>query len=648
MRLRIRTIFGIFLRGGAAALVLVGSLSSGQSPAASKVPDAQDLVSYVKQTIAWYRQVNSEPQLATEPGDLVFLNDSRSLGDQIARLSVEFAKAEAPLVNTGSAAATAPAQDQGGGPSRYQALVVSTAKADHQVQQSRAQLDSLKAKLAGATGAKRRSLEAAVSETESELELAQTRRDALRRMVEFISGATGRSGDAAGLQSQIEELERALPPVAKAESSGSPTAASSVPARVEPSGILALITDLRALARKRAALDEGIRLTDALADGAKVFRTPMVAELKRLAGEGDALTNEPDSDDPGVLAQQKEALDFVTTQFKQLANTLLPLGKQRILLDLYKNNLVNWRHTVQGEYSAELRSLLLRLAVLGMVLAAVVGASELWRRAILRYVHDAKRRHQFMLLRRILLWVVIVTVVAFAFATELGSLATFAGLLTAGIAVALQNVILSIAGYFFLIGSRGVRVGDRVQISGITGEVVDIGLVRLHLMELANSGAAAQPTGRVVVFSNSVVFQPTGGFFKQIPGTNFIWHEIKLTLAADSDYRAVEQRLMGAVETVFAEYRENMEHQRQRMERALTSVAVNTLRPQSRLCLTQSGLDVVIRYPLELEKAAEVDDRITREVLDAIERRPKLRLVGSGTPNIQPVTEPARASKSSD
>ena len=70
-------------------------------------------------------------------------------------------------------------------------------------------------------------------------------------------------------------------------------------------------------------------------------------------------------------------------------------------------------------------------------------------------------------------------IVAVAFASELGTITTFAGLMTAGIAVALQNVILSVAGYFFLIGKYGVRVGDRVQVAGVTGDVVDIGLVRL-------------------------------------------------------------------------------------------------------------------------------------------------------------------------
>src|SRR5262249_2600206 len=210
------------------------------------------------------------------------------------------------------------------------------------------------------------------------------------------------------------------------------------------------------------------------------------------------------------------------------------------MIDLYKKNLARWRNTAQSEYSVELKSLILRAVVLGFALAAVFTLAEVWRRATYRYVKDIRRRYQFLLLRRIVMWFAVGLTIAFALATEIGSLATFAGLITAGIAVALQDAILAIAGNFFLFGDNGVRVGDRIQIFGVTGNVVDIGLVRLHLVELGGTATDPQPTGRVVVFSNSIVFQPTASFFKQIPGTNFAWHEVKLILAPDNDYNHAE------------------------------------------------------------------------------------------------------------
>lgn len=138
-----------------------------------------------------------------------------------------------------------------------------------------------------------------------------------------------------------------------------------------------------------------------------------------------------------------------------------------------------------------------------------------------------------------------------------------------------------------------------------------------------------------------MVFQPTASFFKQIPGTSFVWHEVSLTLAPESEYTLAEKRMIGAVEKVFADYRESIERQHREMERTL-SVAVAVPKPRSRLRLTQTGLEVVIRYPAELENAAEIDDRITRELLRALDEKPKLKVVGTGVPNIQPVTDEAR------
>ena len=617
--------------------------SSGPGPSS---PDAQSVISFLNQTIVWYRQLNTQQEVATEPGDVVFLNQNRQLADQVVRLSFDFARADAQLLSAkGNAGAEVTPGASGAG--RYQSLVTMVAKADQQVKAKQQELAGLRAQLDAASGRRRATLASTMAETQSELDLLQARRDSLRSMIEFVSGRNISGLSSGSLQAEIEDLARTIPAAAtEPGKSVSPQAASvAVNARkAEPSGILALLTDLFGLRRRIGILDQGMAQTSSLANAAKTMRAPLVGTLRDLVKRGDVLSNQPDSQDAAVLAQQKQQLDELTAQFKQLSGVVLPLAKQSILLDLYSRSLANWRDSVHSQYISEGKSLALRLIVLAVILGFVFVLSSIWRKATFRYVQDVRRRYQFLLLRRIVVWSLIAVIVAVAFASELGTLATFAGLLTAGIAVALQNVILSVAGYFFLIGKYGVRVGDRVQIAGVTGEVVDIGLVRMHLMEIG-SGSWGTPTGRMVVFSNSVVFQPTAGLFKQIPGTRFDWHQITLTVAAESDYHQVEERLTGAVNAVFEHYRERMERQRHSMEKSLGPLSVNSLHPETRLRLAQGGLEVVIRYPVELDEANKIDDRIAREVLDAINRPPKLKLVGSGTPNIQAVHEakPAEA-----
>jgi small-conductance mechanosensitive channel len=273
---------------------------------------------------------------------------------------------------------------------------------------------------------------------------------------------------------------------------------------------------------------------------------------------------------------------------------------------------------------------LLKLAVLTVLIGLVIILGEVWRRATFCYVHDGRRRYQFLLLRRIVIWVAIVIIIILAFASQLGSAVTFAGLLTAGVAVALQNVIVSIVGYFFLIGKYGLRVGDRVQISGVTGEVVEIGLVRIHLMELGGPGGN-QPSGRVVAFSNSIVFQPTAGVFKQIPGTSFGWHELKVTLAADTDYHTARERITQAVESVLAKHKGDMDAQRRLMEMNLSPVSSADLGSRIRLHYTSSGIEATVRFPVQIEKAAETDDQLMRELLASAEREPKLKVISTET-----------------
>src|SRR5262249_40049066 len=251
------------------------------------------------------------------------------------------------------------------------------------------------------------------------------------------------------LQVQIEELARTVPAATdtgkpSANSSAANAGAAAAPGRKEePSGILALISQLFALHQRVRVLDDSLTLTDGLVQSATSLRAPIVAQVRDLVEKGNQISAEPDSTDTTVLAQERQNLDALTAQYKQASASLMPLGRQAILLEIYRRNTTNWRGSVNSEYQSAIKGLLLRLGGLGIILGVVLAISELWRRATFRYITDARRRNQFMVLRRIVLWSLIAMIVAIAFASELGAITTFAGLLTAGIAVALQNVILS-------------------------------------------------------------------------------------------------------------------------------------------------------------------------------------------------------------
>jgi small-conductance mechanosensitive channel len=612
--------------------------SQPQPPAAAAatgLPSTDQILQYLRQTIEWHEQLHEEEQLANTSEESTFLSDERQAAKQILQLSFDFAKAAAKLISRQAAPSST---DESPDVPGYSGLSKAAAQTDQVVKETQTELEETKRKAQTATGQKQQQLQSTADELQSELNLAKARSETYKNILQFVGSGAGTS-----LPSQINQLQQTVPELSEAKPTSAPAPAAVATARnPNPSGILELITNLFSLSSKMRSLDEAMAATDKLTDTAKNLRNPIVKNMIAAAHRGEELAKAADTASPAELEQQKRELDALTANFKDISSVVVPLGQQNLSLGVYKETLTRWKDSVHKEYWDELRGLIIKAVGLGIALAVVFTLGELWRKATLRYVKDIRRRYQFLLLRRIVLWCAVGITIAFALATEIGSLATFAGLITAGIAVALQNVILAIAGYFFLVGKYGVRVGDRVQISGVTGNVVDIGLVRLQLMELASTGNDRQPTGRVVVFSNSIVFQPTASFFKQVPGTNFVWHEVTLILSPDSDYHQAEERMLGAVKKVYSTYSSNMEEQHRHMEQSF-ALSVDIPQPKSRLRLTQTGLEVVIRYPLELERSAEIDDQISRELLIALEKPPKLKLVGSGTPNIQPVVDGAPA-----
>jgi small-conductance mechanosensitive channel len=166
----------------------------------------------------------------------------------------------------------------------------------------------------------------------------------------------------------------------------------------------------------------------------------------------------------------------------------------------------------------------------------------------------------------------------------------------------------------------------------VTGDVIDIGLVRIYLMELAGAGGDRHVTGRIVVFSNSVLFQPSA-LFKQMPGTEYVWRTVTLTLTPESDYQLAESRLMEAVDSVYRDYQESIERQHAAFERSV-DVKVSAPHPEGRLRLSDAGLEFSARYPAEMRSAATIDDRVIRALYEAIANEPKLALAPSGAPKV--------------
>jgi small-conductance mechanosensitive channel len=582
---------------------------------------AAAVIQMLDATVDWYRTLGIQQQIADEPSDLLSLSENRLIANQVVGLAFDVARASADQLVESPADAAAGNQAS----ASAQTLAARQEKLNAQVVSIQNEMDSMRAKLAAAPKNAKPALQSKAAELQGELDLVNAKKSMIGSIVAAVNGSGAK--DAGSLRSQIDAMAVALPSAGPSPSAGAaaPTAqhpasaptSSAAPAAASRFGVWDEAADVFKLSQKVSSIDAVDRRTQALQTALGEIQSKLVEQLRALSARGDALMAQADNDNAGGLAVTRDQLDALAGQFKQASVLFVPLRKQAALLDQYRRNLKSWRDAVEDQSRSALKSLGIRAGVLALILGAVFALAELWHRGVIKYIQDSRKRYQLLLLRRIALWTLVVMIIGFTFASELGSIVTFAGLITAGLAVAMQSVLVSIVGYFFLIGKYGIRVGDRVQIGEVSGEIIELGMVRMYLMELAGRGSSV-PTGRVAAFPNSVVFQVTTGLFKQIPGVSFAWHDITLALPTEGDYESIKQQLFKAANEALAEYREEIQRQTRELQRTTLSSAGGDALPTVQLSYSAKGVDAHVRYPVQLSHAAEIDERVSRALLQVI------------------------------
>jgi small-conductance mechanosensitive channel len=619
------------------------STAPGQ-PAAKPPLTAGQVLGHVNQTVDWYRQTQDVERLPELAQDVVAYDRLRQAALAVVQRAFAFGHAAVPLV----AANTAPgaAQPQAG-------LNQAIARINDRITALQAQLSQIDSRLAGASGQARTALRAQRNDINAALALEREVQSTLADLQRFQTSAlVTQAHGPQDLLGQIEDLERSVPEARQAagggnasanpnsQSDGSRATASkaanaTAPAgspssnfRPESAGIIALIGEWFSLEGANGRLGSLASATNRMEKELAALRAPLIAQARSLISADTAAI---DTQDTAQLDSVRLQLEDAANRFKQLATLLVPLGDQNFVLDDARGAIREWRDTIGGRLDTVGRYLLVKAGLLAFGIAVVLVISEISKRATFRYSRDVRRRSQFQTLRRVAVGVALVFVLVFGLVSQLGSLATYVGFLTAGLAVALQNVILSIVAYFFLIGRYGVRVGDRITLAGVTGRVVDIGLIRLYLMELA--GTDLHSTGRVVVMSNSVLFQPQA-LFKQIPGANYPWHTVSVTLAASVDMQAAQKRLEAAADSVYEHYRGAIEEQHAAVQR-LIDFETSLPRPEVRVGFAENGLEFAVRFPVQAGREATIDQMMLQAVRDALAQEPKLPVATGGEPSLK-------------
>ena len=605
-----------------------GAPQAHGAPSATTAPapiSADKIIPALDETVDWYRTLGIQEQAATEPSDWSIYYENRQIAIQVIGLAFQAARAAADLIDRQQPAAAPAAADA---PVSSQALAAAREKFEAQGKQVQAELDSEQALLSKASAKPKREAQEKIAELRAELNLIDTKKDVLASITSVVKGAEAAGAHA--LRARIEAMavaspaaNAALPAAGAAPSSTGGAASTSIPSTAAApatrpasprSGLWDLGANVFKLSDKSGTVASIDERTRALQKTLTQIRAPLIDQMRALSARSDALIAQAGSAGGAAFDGEHDQVKELAAQFRQIAAILIPTDQQITLLNQYRRNLASWHIVVESQSRNAMKALAIRLGVLLGILVVVFALAELARRTVLGYVQDMQRRHQLVLISRIVHWSLVAVIVGFAFVGELGSVATFAGLLTAGVALAMQSVLVSIVGYFFLIGKHGIRIGDRVQIGQVTGEVIDLGLLRMYLVELGGAGSPG-PTGRVVAFANSVVFQVTSGLFKQIPGVDLFWHEITLNVPPDADPAAIKTQLLAAALEALEDYREEIERQSREIRRATASSYGGDTVPTVRLKFSAGGVVAQVRYPVHLQNAADIDERMWHALL---------------------------------
>lgn len=323
-------------------------------------------------------------------------------------------------------------------------------------------------------------------------------------------------------------------------------------------------------------------------------------------------------------ADRQMATSAKLEQHKELADRAIAIVKrQGVLMQEDTEKLASWTAEALTERNESLVRVSSRIGIVLLFVVLILFVAHYLKKLPYRFAREGKNLYYFQKLINFTSSLIIVLIILLNFVGDFGGLSAVVGLAGAGLAIALQDPIVSLVGWFLIIGKFGVSVGDRVEINGVKGDVIDIGLLRIAVLEVGNWVSAEQSTGRVVFFPNSFIFK--NHYFNYSTGNSFIWDEIRIRVTHESDWKTAKQIIESVATRVSQAFVDEAKTQQQRVAQQF-HINLGTLTPYVYVSIAESGVDLLLRYLTAIRKRRATQDEICREILEAFEREPGIGL----------------------
>jgi small-conductance mechanosensitive channel len=447
----------------------------------------------------------------------------------------------------------------------------------------------LTAEEAKATGSKKEALDDQLDAAKAELELTDDEVD------DASQDLIGAGGDAKWRLEQLAQQHKA------ASESVDRAARVNVAPLPEQFGLIHRYQQWNALQQKRNLLlrakEEAQAAGDTLAaehdaldariDAVKLASPDLAAHAKKGAASNAASSRKGRSHEESVaaLAGVKE----IVSEQKDLATFDKRRDYQKQIAAIYGQ----WIAVVEARQAAVVNRALLGIVVI-LLIAGVGLFFGSWMDKLVNQLSMDRRQVQSLhTVTRVSLQVVALLLILVVIFGPPGQLGTFLGLAGAGLTVALKDFIVGFIGWFVLMGKNGIRLGDWVEINGVTGEVVQVGPFHTVLLETGNWTDSGHPTGRRVTFTNSFAIE--GHYFNFSTSGQWLWDELQIFLPPGLDpypmIDAIQKKVLEATQ-------ETAEQAKQEWSRSTNSrdMGAISVAPAISVKPVVGGIEVAVRY----------------------------------------------------
>jgi len=363
-----------------------------------------------------------------------------------------------------------------------------------------------------------------------------------------------------------------------------------------------------AFAEKRDALESNIKTKTQVDPG-----TPGAGRTLPAGGGSTSSSHEASADLVDATKRRSAAV-------KALTNLEERIEDQKNLAETYRK----WLEVVAARQRVVIHRGLSGVAVVVVILLIGIFFDS-WLKRLLSKVRldprQADTLHAVISTGLQIIFLGLVLLVIFGPPSQLG---TILGLAGAGLTVALKDFIVSFFGWFVLMGRNGIRLGDWVEINGVTGEVIELGMFHTVLLETGNWTDSGHPTGRRVTFTNSFAIE--GHYFNFSTSGQWLWDELRLVLASSQNPYPIVEAIQKTVLEATAESAGQAEKEWQhaahsRSMRALSAAPAINVKPVS------GGVEIAVRYITRANERYQLRSKLYQAAMNLISKKDSLEPV---------------------